>query len=890
MTALIHIWNGMPAHPEFPALIHALGWTLLHFCWQGAAIAALLWCMLVLLPMRMPQLRYVAASLALAMMVALPVATFVRLARAEIRASRELRGLPIVMETVVVDAGADAAPEPLRQRVGRALDDSVPWLPAVWLAGVVVFLVRLNLGMMVARRMRSAVMEPAQDGLRESFARLRERLGVTRTVRLMQSAMVQAPTVIGWLRPVVLIPVGCLTGLSTAQIEAILAHELAHIRRHDYLVNVMQSVVEALLFYHPAVWWVSKQMRRERESCCDDVAVKLSGDRVAYARALSWLEEHRAATPELVLGANGGALKMRIRRLLGLKESAAVSRGVAITLLSAVVAAAIWYAGAIAHAQSSQAQTGSATAASTLAAPPPAAVPSNSAAVPSPHATHKVSPGEQRRTLEGDSNFQALSPEAQQQIRDGLSRLDAMSPEMERRMNEVEQQAQDAAARLNSPEFKKQMADAMTAVARVNSPEARKQFEGAMRAAKSANDARSQQLIAKLNSLEFQKRITDAEAAAARVDAAELQKKLGDAMKAIDNASNFQVKGQPYQFLAQSNEAAAPPAASAGQGDGAISGTIVDPTGALVPRAQVTVVNTDSGWRMVKQTDNTGKYSLSPLPAGPYNVEVEAKGFQRLLQENVQVAAGKQAELDMRLSVGAGNTTVSVTGAPVAAAPVPQPFKVSPKPSSGPERVSAGVLAGNLISRPDPVYPEEAKAAHVEGAVILRAVISKDGSIKTLTYISGPPQLVVSAIDAVEKWKYKPYLLNGEPTEVVTTITVNYSFEGSTENQAQPGDHKNMSEAPKKIGGDVTAPVLAHSVPPEYSAEARKAKASGKVVVGLWVNELGQPTHVHLVHGVGFGLDQKAVDAVKEYKFKSALEDGKPVLVAMNVEVNFKIF
>jgi len=106
-------------------------------------------------------------------------------------------------------------------------------------------------------------------------------------VRLLISALVQVPTVIGWLRPVVLVPVGALSGLPAEYLEALLLHELAHVRRHDYLVNILQSVAEALLFYHPAVWWVSGHIRAERELCCDDVAVAVSGDALTYARALA---------------------------------------------------------------------------------------------------------------------------------------------------------------------------------------------------------------------------------------------------------------------------------------------------------------------------------------------------------------------------------------------------------------------------------------------------------------------------------------------------------------------------------------------------------------------------------------------------------------------------
>jgi GWxTD domain-containing protein len=185
------------------------------------------------------------------------------------------------------------------------------------------------------------------------FHDLTRRLGIARTVSLLNSALVQVPTVIGWLRPAVLLPMGCLTGLSTIQIEGIFAHELAHIRRHDYLVSVFQSIVEAVLFYHPLVWWVSKQVRREREDCCDDLAVNISGDSLAYAKALSFLEERRGSLAAVALGANGGVLAMRIKRLLGYEEPPAYSSLTAPTLLAVVVAGAALCIGTFAGAQTS---------------------------------------------------------------------------------------------------------------------------------------------------------------------------------------------------------------------------------------------------------------------------------------------------------------------------------------------------------------------------------------------------------------------------------------------------------------------------------------------------------------------------------------------------------
>jgi len=344
MTTLVEIC-GLP-------LVHALGWTLLHLCWQGTVVAVVLWCVLGLLGGRSSQMRYAAACLALGLMIALPLATFAHLASVEYRQRAAFDGPAIVIDPgMVVRVGAGELTAPWSERIAVALDHALPWILLAWFAGVVLFVARLNVGLLVARRMRLVATTAVPAELQAVFEALRRRLGVARAVRLMHSALVQAPTVIGWLRPVVLVPASCLTGLSAMQIEAILAHELAHIRRHDYLVSVMQSVIETLLFYHPAVWWVSRQVRRERECCCDEMAVAVGGDRLAYARALSALEERRSYSPEFVLGANGGVLMMRIKRLLGCKEDSAVSQFAAFTVLALIVALAGSYVVTAARAE-----------------------------------------------------------------------------------------------------------------------------------------------------------------------------------------------------------------------------------------------------------------------------------------------------------------------------------------------------------------------------------------------------------------------------------------------------------------------------------------------------------------------------------------------------------
>jgi hypothetical protein len=201
----------------------------------------------------------------------------------------------------------------LRER----LDAALPALILAWAAGVGLLSVRVLGGWTVAQRLKRSGRPVTLEAWQRATRRLCQRMRIWRPVRLWESALVEVPTVIGWLRPVVLLPVSTLAGLSPAQLEALLAHELAHVRRFDYLVNLVQTFGETLLFYHPAVWWVSHRMRAEREHCCDDAAVVACGDAVGYARALAALEGLRSIAPTFAVAAAGGSLWPRIARLVG---------------------------------------------------------------------------------------------------------------------------------------------------------------------------------------------------------------------------------------------------------------------------------------------------------------------------------------------------------------------------------------------------------------------------------------------------------------------------------------------------------------------------------------------------------------------------------------------
>jgi uncharacterized protein (TIGR03435 family) len=317
--------------------VERLGWTLLHFLWQGALIAALY--AAARRGMTRPNTRYVLACIALAAMMAAPLITWslMRPSDALPVSMRLTDRVPLTASTVA------AAPVTLPETTsGAQAAQFLPWVVAVWLVGAIAFWIRLIGGWMGAVRMRSTFVRPAPPEWQQTLNCLKARVGVTRPVRLLISALVQTPAVVGWLKPVVLVPIGALTGLPSEQIEALMIHELAHIRRHDYLINILQSVAEALLFYHPAVWWRSGHIRTERELCCDDVAVSLTGDAFTYATALAEIELSRPAHLHAVMAANGGSLADRIAILLG--QSRPVSRilpgpGAAVTAILLVVAA-----------------------------------------------------------------------------------------------------------------------------------------------------------------------------------------------------------------------------------------------------------------------------------------------------------------------------------------------------------------------------------------------------------------------------------------------------------------------------------------------------------------------------------------------------------------------
>ena len=321
--------------------VERLGWTLVHFLWQGFAIAAIYAAVRRALACAWgPNARYLLACMTLGILMVAPLVTWALLG-----ATANPQNVPGIHDTppspVVRSYGTAALPGAVavNDAASGQQEQFLSWVVLIWLAGAVVFWGRLTGGWLVAARLRSTKVRMAPPEWQDVLRRLGTRMGLSRPVRLLISALVESPMVIGWLRPVVLVPVGALGGMPADHLEALLLHELAHIRRHDYLVNMLQSAVEALLFYHPAVWWVSGHLRSEREMCCDDRAVSIGGDALVYARALAQLESFRPARVA-ALAANGGSLAARIARLAGVPRPAMRTGAGSGTLAIGILAAA----------------------------------------------------------------------------------------------------------------------------------------------------------------------------------------------------------------------------------------------------------------------------------------------------------------------------------------------------------------------------------------------------------------------------------------------------------------------------------------------------------------------------------------------------------------------
>ncbi len=325
---------------------HDIGMTLVHSLWQIALVAAAFAIANRLLARRSASLRYLVAYAGLCFMLALPLVTlFVIRADSKRSEARVAEAARQFEESVAPDAASatgiaypdsDVAMlpiEPMQEaqiaipevaaegvlvvepQTTREWSWILPWLSVAWSLGVMASSLRPLLALHGCRRTRKQARPIEQPWMKDTLESLCARIGLQRKVEIASSTLVHVPTVIGFLRPIILLPLAMVSGQTPHELSAIIAHELAHIRRHDFLLNLFQTAIETLLFYHPAAWWLSAIVRQERENCCDDIAMAICG-RKNYATALANLEFARSSQTSLALTADGGSLYRRIHRIV----------------------------------------------------------------------------------------------------------------------------------------------------------------------------------------------------------------------------------------------------------------------------------------------------------------------------------------------------------------------------------------------------------------------------------------------------------------------------------------------------------------------------------------------------------------------------------------------
>ncbi len=295
-------------------LINALGWTVLHSLWQALLVGLVVAGGMILMQKQGARWRYRLANAGLLTIVILACITF-------------FMSYPGTAEAEVASevAMGESAIIPVAEQMNfwqvfeSYFNDHMPLIVVIWFMGMVVFLLRMLGGLAYVEYLKNRFTGELPQNWQDQLEQLSDKLSLKRKVRLLESALVTVPMVIGWVKPVILIPVGAVNGLTIDQAEAVLAHELAHISRNDFLWNIIQSFVEVLFYFNPAVWWLSSVIRNERENCCDDVALELCENRLVYAKALVEIQEqNKKESPGMALAFSSRRRQMlnRISRIL----------------------------------------------------------------------------------------------------------------------------------------------------------------------------------------------------------------------------------------------------------------------------------------------------------------------------------------------------------------------------------------------------------------------------------------------------------------------------------------------------------------------------------------------------------------------------------------------
>jgi beta-lactamase regulating signal transducer with metallopeptidase domain len=317
-------------------LNYALGWTLLHSLWQALVITILTGTALLLMQKKTARLRYLIANAGLWLVFLAAVLTFVLYYDFSKEAGQmvftpDLSDAPI---SVSSNDASEIVVTPTAQKLAwhfdwksmkSYLNHHIYSIVLLWFMGFIIFILKIMGSISYVFYLRNRLNFPADEYWQEQLDKLCQKFNIKQNISLVESALVRSPLVVGHLKPMILFPIGAINRLNINEVEAIMAHELAHILRHDYLYNILQYVIEAIFYFHPAVWWLSSQVRIERENCCDDIAIAACGSAVTYAKSLVSVQEMAFYTPQLALAFAGQSRKkqllVRVQRILNQPKS-----------------------------------------------------------------------------------------------------------------------------------------------------------------------------------------------------------------------------------------------------------------------------------------------------------------------------------------------------------------------------------------------------------------------------------------------------------------------------------------------------------------------------------------------------------------------------------------
>lgn len=309
----------------------ALGWTLIHSLWQGLFIVLAFGILRQVFSTS--NARYWQGIGALCMQLVAAVVTFgIVYQPAETIAGGKQKFMAFFIQNAATNldeiAVFGASKLSLIQQAELFIHNNLDTFVLFWFIGANLLLLRLIVGFVYVQQLKVQKITPVRDEVLGIMEDLQQRIQLSMPISVFESAKAVVPMTIGWIKPIVLLPVGIMSGLSITQLEAVLAHELAHIKRYDYLVNIFQSCIEILFFYHPAIWYISAQVRDERENCCDDFAVEICGDRLVLAKALTQVATFQQS-PRLAMafGAKRQTFMDRIKRIVGINDTKPMSYG-----------------------------------------------------------------------------------------------------------------------------------------------------------------------------------------------------------------------------------------------------------------------------------------------------------------------------------------------------------------------------------------------------------------------------------------------------------------------------------------------------------------------------------------------------------------------------------